>query len=253
MSTTIAIAHLKGGVGKTLTAANVGAALARAGHPTLLVDLDPTGSLSAYWLGEEADEVEITIYDALSSQQRIQPTAVQKRLDLLPAHDELAAAEIELAHMVEKDGQSVGQYRLAQVLGTSYTDYTYHVIDCPPGLGILSINALVAADLLIIPCKPELSAQRSLRRMYRTIDAVKQKDNPQLQVKWILPTLFDIRKAHHKEVLRALHEIYPGAVYAEASRETTKYNDAWTEGIDISSLDKRLGQYWDRFAASITT
>lgn len=245
VSTTVAIVNQKGGTGKTPTAANLGAALARAGYSTLLCDLDPTGSLSEYWLSEESDELESTVYNVLMEQKRIEPAALQKRLWLLPAHDELAVAEVDLPK------ESEAQLRLARMLDQFYADYQFRLIDCPPGLGILSISAITAADYLIVPLKCELSAQRALKRIYRIVDSVREADNPQVDVRWILPTLYDVRKSHHRAVLQAVTDLYPGKVYPEPSRETTRYNDAWTEGTDISFIDKGLGQYWDRFAATL--
>jgi chromosome partitioning protein len=245
VSTTVAIVNQKGGTGKTPTAANLGAALARAGYSTLLCDLDPTGSLSEYWLSEESDELESTIFNVLMEQQRIEPAALQKRLWLLPAHDELAVAEVDLPK------ESEAQLRLARMLDRFYGEYAFRLIDCPPGLGILSISAITAADYLIVPLKCELSAQRALKRIYRIVDSVREADNPQVDVRWILPTLYDVRKSHHRAVLQAVTDLYPGKVYQEPSRETTRYNDAWTEATDISFIDKGLGQYWDRFAATL--
>ena len=243
---TIAVANQKGGVGKTPTAVNLSFALARAGYRVLLVDLDPQGSLREYLLADQADIQEITVYNALSDLQRIEPLSIASRIALLPAHDELAGAELELPSKVN------GQKRLAKVLSFYQSDYDFCVLDCPPSLGILTINALASAHTVLIPVKTEISAERALKRMKSTIKDIQHSDlNSGLTVWGILPTIYDSRKAHHREVLQALQHKYGHEVYSEPSRETTKYNDATVLKADVSALDKALGAYWDTLAATI--
>ena len=242
----IAIANQKGGVGKTPITVNLGFALARAGYTTLLVDFDPQGSLSEYFLADEADILEITVYNALSDLQRIAPTPITPQIALLPAHDELAGAELELP------GKVHGQKRLAKMLRFYETDYDFCLVDCPPNLGILTINALASAQQVLIPVKTEISAFRALKRIKNTIQDILESDlNGGLTVWGILPTLYNVTKAHHKEVLHALHQKYGGEVYEEESRDTTKYNDAAVLKTDVSALDKALGAYWDRIATTL--
>jgi chromosome partitioning protein len=242
----IAIANQKGGVGKTPTTVNLSFALARTGYKILLVDLDPQGSLSEYFLADQADIQEVTVYNALSDLQRIEPLAITKQIALLPAHDELAGAELELPSKVN------GQKRLAQVLNFYQADYDFCVLDCPPSLGILTINALASAHQVVIPVKTEISAERALKRIKNTIKDIQQSAlNGQLTIWGILPTIYDSRKAHHNEVLQALRYKYGKEVYQEPSRETTKYNDATVLKADVSALDKALAAYWDRLAATL--
>ena len=242
----VAIANQKGGVGKTPTTVNVAFALARAGYKILLVDFDPRGSLSEYFLADKADIQEVTVYNALTDLQRIEPLSITPQIALLPAHDELAGAELELPSKVH------GQKRLAKVLSFYQADYDFCLIDCPPSLGILTINALASAQQVVIPVKTEISAERALKRIKKTIKEIQESDlNGGLMIWGILPTLYNVTKAHHKEVVQALRYKYGGEVYAEESRDTTKYNDATVLKIDVSALDKALGAYWDRLAATL--
>ena len=242
----IAVANQKGGVGKTPTTVNLAFALARAGYKILLVDFDPQGSLSEYFLADQADLEEVTVYNTLSDLQRIEPLTITNQIALLPAHDELAGAELELPSMVN------GQKRLARVLRLYQADYDFCVIDCPPSLGILTINALAAAHQVVIPVKTEMSAFRALKRIKNTIKDIQESDlNGSLTVWGILPTLYNVTKGHHKEVLQALRHQYGAEVYEEESRDTTKYNDATVLKTDVSALDKALGAYWERLAATL--
>ena len=239
---TVAIANQKGGVGKTPTSVNLGFALARANKKILLVDLDPQGSLTEYFLAEEAALLETTIYQALLHSKKINPIEITDSIDLLPAHDELAEAELKLVQAIN------GQKRLSKVL-EFYDEYDYCLIDCPPSLGILTVNALGSADMILIPVKTELPAQRTLRLILKTVEEIRDTGlNPNLKIFTILPTLYDSRKAHHKETLQLIKDRHTWLVYPEPSKETTKYNDATTIRSDVSSLDKKLGKYWDDIA-----
>jgi chromosome partitioning protein len=240
----IAVANQKGGVGKTPTTVNLGAAIARKGKRVLLVDADPQGSLTEYFLADQADQLEQTIYNSMMKLEPIQTTSIDSLIDLLPAHDELSAAELELPPKPN------AQKRLAKVL--TFYDQEYCIVDCPPSLGILTINALAAAEKVIIPVKTEIAAYRALKLIHRTIDEVRKSDlNLDLKIWGILPTLYDTRKGHHQEILQAIHDIYKTKVYPEASKESTKYNDACTIKADVSALDKSLGEYWDRLATAV--
>jgi chromosome partitioning protein len=166
----IAIANQKGGVGKTPITVNLGFALARAGYNILFVDFDPQGSLSEYFLADQADIQDITVYNALSDLQRIDPLMITKHIALLPAHDELSGAELELP------GKVHGQKRLARMLRLYQADYDFCLIDCPPSLGILTINALASAHQVLIPVKTEMSAFRALKRIKNTIKDIQESD-----------------------------------------------------------------------------
>lgn len=241
----IAFTNQKGGVGKTPSTVNLGAALARKGKRILLVDADPQGSLTEYFLADQADQLAVTIYNSIMNLEPIQVTSIlDSSVDLLPAHDELSAAELELPPRPN------AQKRLAKAL--TFYDHDYCIIDCPPSLGILTINALAAADKVIIPVKTEIAAYRALKLIYRTIDEVRKSDlNNSLKIWGILPTLYDSRKGHHREILQAIHDIYKAKVYPEVSKESTKYNDACILKTDVSVLDKQLAEYWDRLATAV--
>ncbi len=168
------------------------------------------------------------------------------QIALLPAHDELSGAELELP------GKVHGQKRLAKMLRFYETDYDYCLVDCPPNLGILTINALASAHQVLIPVKTEMSAFRALKRIKHTIQDIQESDlNGGLTVWGILPTLYNVTKGHHKDVLQALRHQYGAEVYEEESRDTTKYNDATVLKTDVSALDKALGVYWERLAATL--
>jgi len=240
---TIAIANQKGGVGKTPTTANLGFALNRKGYRVLLVDFDPQGSLSAYFMGfDDAESQEETIYTAIMNVRPIRTINIQEGMDLLNAHDELEAATLELP------AKPNAERRLLKVL-SFYTDYDYCLIDCPPNLGLLTRNALAAANQVLIPVKTEIAAFRTLNRILGLIEEVKESDlNEEIKIWGILPTLYISSKAHHKEVLQALKDMYPKLVYAEPSKDRTAYNDATTARTFVGNYDKSLAEYWEQIA-----
>jgi|SRR5450755_709396 chromosome partitioning protein len=239
----IAIASQKGGVGKTPATVNLAFALARLRYRVLMVDTDPQASLTEYLLAQETYEQETTVYNAIMDIEPIAPIEIRENIHLLNAHDELFEAEFRLPSMPNPDG------RLRAVL--DMYNYDFCVIDTPPNLGLLTRNALGAASQVLIPVKTELTAQRTLKRFYSTLDDIRKSGlNRKIAVWWILPTLYDSRKAHHREILQSINLEYGSQVYQEPAKETTKYNDATTLKTDTNDLDHLLGNYWNRLAAT---
>lgn len=237
----IAIANQKGGTGKTSTCVNLAAALSRAGASILLVDMDPQASLTEYFINP--GELTTTIYDALKDGITVSPFHVGTAISLLPADIDLAAAEIDLP----AKHKYTHHQRLARVLRSYAADYC--LIDCPPSLGELTVNALAAAHYALIPVSTELMAERTVKLILQTIEEIRDDGlNAGLQVWRILPTLYDTRLAHHQEILEALRVKYGELLYPEPVRATTKYKDAVTLHADVSELDPRLGAYWDVLA-----
>ena len=195
----IAIANQKGGVGKTSTTVNLAAALARANHSVLLIDLDPQASLTEYFT--DPAEQQLTIYDLLLNGTDVKPIRLGEHIALLPANIDLAAAEIQLP---TKRSQ---ERTLTRMLKRYSFDYC--LLDCPPSLGVLTTNALTAAQLVLIPVTTELMAERTVKLILSTIDEVKEAElNTHLKVWRLLPTIHDTRLAHHKEILEALKAKY---------------------------------------------
>ena len=211
MTRILAIANQKGGVGKTTSAVNLAAALAEAGKRVLGIDLDPQGHFTINMGCRRPDDLELTVYNVLTDHACAASAARLRTddmgLDFLPANIELSGAELQL--VTEFGRESVLKDKLEPILD----DYDYMVIDCPPSLGLLCVNALVAATDVIIPLQCEYFGMKGMQQLQRTIDRVKAKLNPELEIAGILPTIFKSRTLHSQEVLDLVRERYGDQVF----------------------------------------
>ncbi|WP_287928492.1 AAA family ATPase [Arthrobacter sp.] len=229
----IAMVNQKGGVGKTTSTINLGAALAEAGRRVLLVDFDPQGALSA-GLGTNPHELDITVYNVLMDRKvdirdAILKTEIQN-IDILPANIDLSAAEVQLVNEVAREQV------LASALRKVEDDYDVVLIDCQPSLGLLTVNALTAAHGVIIPLICEFFALRAVALLVETIDKVTDRLNPRLQVDGVLATMYDARTLHGREVLARLVEAFGDKVFETVIKRTIKFADASVAAEPITSF-----------------
>ncbi len=228
----IAMCNQKGGVGKTTTTINLGAALAEHGRKVLLVDFDPQGSLSV-GLGMNPHDMELSVYNLLMErdvkvEDVIVPTNVEG-MDLLPSNIDLSAAEVQLVHEVARE------QTLSRVLQDAINSYDVILIDCQPSLGLLTVNALTASDGVIVPLECEYFALRGVALLKTTIDKVKERLNPRLQIDGVLGTMFDGRTLHGREVMERLVQAWGDDVFHTVIRRTVKFSDSTVAGEPITS------------------
>ena len=219
----IALCNQKGGVGKTTTTINLGAALAEVGRKVLLVDFDPQGALSV-GLGVNPGELDVTVYELLMDRSTdiravVRQTAVEG-LDVLPANIDLSAAEINLVTEVARE------MVLARVLRPVLDDYDVVLIDCQPSLGLLTVNALTAAHGVLIPLESEFFALRGVAALMQTIDKVRDRLNPRLEIDGILATMYDGRTLHSREVVAQVVQAFGDTVFHTVIGRTVKFPDA---------------------------
>ncbi len=229
MTKIIALAQQKGGVGKTTTTINLGASLKELGQKVLVIDLDPQGALSA-GLGFNPLSIEKTIYNVLrSSPLKLKDVIIQTKsgLDLVPSNIDLAAAEVELVN------ETVREYVLKEKLAPCQNNYDYVLIDCQPSLGLLTLNALSASTSVVIPVQTQYFALRGMDLLFKTIEKVKQRINPTLNIVGILPTMFDSRTTHSREVLEELKETYSQLLFETVIPYTVKFQDSSLAGDSV--------------------
>lgn len=228
----IAMCNQKGGVGKTTTTINLGAALAETGRKVLLVDFDPQGSLSV-GLGVNPHTLEISIYDLLlnrgvSIEEVVIPT-VTEGMDLLPSNIDLSAAEVQLVSEVARE------QTLARVLAGVRDQYDLILIDCAPSLGLLTVNALTCTDWVLMPLELEFFALRGIALLTDTIEKVQERLNPKLKVLGILGTMYDARTLHSREVLERVVAGFGETVFHTVIRRTIKFPETTVAGEPITS------------------
>lgn len=228
----VAMCNQKGGVGKTTTTINLGAALAEYGRKVLLVDFDPQGSLSV-GLGLNPHTMDMTVYNLLMQDDVklgdvIVPTTVEG-MDLLPSNIDLSGAEVQLVNEVARE------QALARLLRPALAIYDIILIDCQPSLGLLTVNALTASHSVIVPMECEYFALRGVALLKNTIDKVCARLNPDLKIDGVLGTMFDGRTLHGREVLDRLIEAWGDTVFRTVIRRTVKFSDATVAGEPITS------------------
>ncbi len=228
----IAMVNQKGGVGKTTSTINLGAALAESGRKVLLVDLDPQGALSA-GMGANPHELDITVYNVMMDRKVDIADAIihtdVANIDLLPANIDLSAAEVQLVNEVAREQV------LASALRRVEDDYDVILIDCQPSLGLLTVNALTAAHGVIIPLICEFFALRAVALLVETIEKVQDRLNPGLQVDGVLATMYDSRTLHGREVITRLVEAFGDKVFETVIKRTIKFADASVAAEPITS------------------
>ncbi len=235
-ATIIAMCNQKGGVGKTTSVINLGAALVETGRRVLLVDFDPQGSLTV-GLGFNAHEMDQSIYHLLMDRELgindiLLKTSIPG-LDLVPANIDLSAAEMRLVSEVGRE------QALARVLHPVLHDYDMILIDCQPSLGLLTVNALTAANGVIIPLECEYFALRGVALLKETIEKVRERTNFGLQIIGLLGTMFDGRTLHSREVMHTLVEGWGDTVFHTVIRRTVKFADSTVAGEPITEYASR--------------
>jgi len=226
---TIAVANQKGGVAKTTSVAALGAALGEQGRRVLVVDLDPQACLT-FSLGFDPDKLQPTIHDVFVGRCGVETTIVpvdQESFELVPANIDLAGAE---AYLLTRTGR---EYALRSSLEEMGESYDVVLLDCPPSLGVLTINALTAADDVVIPLQCETLSHRGVGQLLATIDDVRRLTNRDLRVVGIIPTMFDARTTHSREVLADVGDRYGLHVFQPPVRKSVRFAEAPLEGRTI--------------------
>ncbi|HZO98246.1 MAG TPA: AAA family ATPase [Gaiellaceae bacterium] len=226
----VALANQKGGVAKTTTTVNLGAALAERGQRVLCVDLDPQGNLTMSQ-GLNPDAIERSMFDVLVHRLPIEEVIVRREIEIAVASIDLAGAELALSSQIGRERA------LEKALEPIKGRYDYILVDTPPSLGLLTINAFVAANGVIVPVQTEYLSLRGLAQLEHTLEMVRENLNPNVTITGILPTMYDKRVTHSREADEILREHFGDLVYQTRIRKTVRYAEAPVRGTSVLAYE----------------
>jgi chromosome partitioning protein len=230
---TIAIANQKGGVGKTTTAINLGAGLARLGHSVLLIDLDPQGN-STVGIGVNLNKIKATACEVMLGECELKEAVValdQEHLHVIPSNVDLAAADVQLMQRIGREGI------LRKALASVADEFEFVLVDCPPSLSLLTVNALTAADGVLIPIQCEYFALEGLTSLLDTVEQIRGSVNPHLEIEGLVRTMFDIRNNLSTEVSRQLTEHFGDKVFRTVVPRNVRVAEAPSYGMPVVEYD----------------
>src|SRR5947209_7702588 len=226
----IAFTNQKGGVAKTTTTLNLAVAFSEKGHRVLCVDLDPQATLTMSQ-GIDPDSLELSMYDVLVNHLSIREVIRKREVDVACASIDLAGAEIAMSTQIGRERS------LQKALAPILEDYDFICVDTPPSLGLLTINALTAADKVIVPVQCEYLSMRGLIQLQNTLSMIRENLNPEVQIEGILPTLVDTRTVHAKEAIELLEENFGDRVFASRITKTVRFAEAPVKGMSVLKYD----------------
>ncbi len=235
MGKIISIANQKGGVGKTTTAINLSTIIAKKGKKVLMIDADPQGNASS-GVGIDRDNIEVSVYDILINEIEVDEVVKKtniKNLNICPSNINLAGAEVELVSVMSRE------QRLKEKLDKIKADYDFIIIDCPPSLGLITLNAFTASDSVLIPVQCEYYALEGLGQLLNTINLVKKHLNKNIEIEGALLTMYDIRTNLSNQVVKEVKKYFNDKVYKNVIPRNVKLSEAPSYGMPISIYDPR--------------